>query len=120
MKIKTNELTGTALDWAVAKCEREIVNIDRSTKEVVVFIRDNYFSYSPSTEWTRGGPIIEREKMSFMREASTGFNVKAFYSMASKFEYPQIGTTMLEAAMRCYVASKLGDEVDVPDVLCDI
>jgi hypothetical protein len=27
------------------------------------------------------------------------------------------GDTALEAAMRCYVASKLGDEVDIPDVL---
>jgi hypothetical protein len=29
------------------------------------------------------------------------------------------GPTPLVAAMRCYVASQLGDEVDVPDELVD-
>ena len=46
--MKTSELTGAALDWAVAKAIGEY-------KPVPV---PNY-----STDWAQGGPIIEREKI---------------------------------------------------------
>lgn len=102
MKIKTSELTGAALDWAVAKCENEpeyLLNKPWRASELL----SQY-----STDWAQGGPIIEREKISVIE----GFNDEwQAGKRPHKFSY---GPTPLIAAMRCYVASKLGAEVDVP------
>ena len=100
--MKTSELQGAALDWAVAKCEGH----DMEYFQVVD-------AYLPSTDWAQGGPIIEREKMT-VESLDTGW-------LATRIEHPAFseeqGSTPLIAAMRCYVASKLGDEVEVPDDL---
>lgn len=104
MKIKTSELTGAALDWAVAKCE----GVD-GLFEAYEVGRHHY-----STYWAQGGPIIEREKIAtdWSGEndwcASCDTNPTRIFSAA----------TPLIAAMRCYVASKLGDTVEIPDELC--
>lgn len=101
MKIKTSELTGVALDWAVAKCEGKLPASYDDWKQT-------WPRYA--TDWAQGGPLIEREYISLWTE---GYNWEA-----KKFgEYEQYGDSVLEAAMRCYVASKLGDEVEVPDEL---
>jgi hypothetical protein len=112
MKIKTSELTGAALDWAVAKCE----GIYFENFEEFEMYAGDY-----STDWVYGGPIIEREEIGIKRNApcSNGRQWEASGSITAKgagyqFAY---GPTPLIAAMRCYVASKLGDEVDVPEEL---
>ena len=110
--MKTNELTGAALDWAVAKCEKHA-----SRHTVNVFDFNDYF-FNPSTDWTQGGPIIEREWI----ELVNGSNIAPDRWGAIKYgadgdPFLQYGPTPLIAAMRCYVASKLGDEVDVPKEL---
>ena len=105
MKTETSELTGTALDWAVAKCE----GIQDSE-----FVRTHMDARPYSTDWSQGGPIIEREKIGSLHEA------RGVWSASTKWEDPAkvfYGKTKLIAAMRCYVASKLGDEVEVPDEL---
>lgn len=119
MKMKTSELTGTALDWVVGKLElvdfyfNEFDGICRYT------LSDNL--YSPSEEWAIGGPIIEREQMEVMPTTMAGsggafaWEVRKFISDCELFA--AYGPTPLLAAMRCYVASKLGDEVDVPEGL---
>lgn len=112
MKVKTSELTGAALDWAVAKCEYP----DALDQDIEVWIQPlpcddpEDFKFQPSTDWAQGGPIIERERI---RLDPRGVWVAGHDS--SNDEYP--GDTPLIAAMRCFVASKLGDEVDVPDEL---
>ena len=110
--MKTSELTGGALDWAVALIEYP------EWKEqgfLEVFPHDLSFDdgtvYAPSIDWAQGGLIIEREKIAIDWDhdcwnASTDSH-PAYYS----------AETPLVAAMRCYVASKLGDEVDVPEEL---
>ena len=98
MKIKTSELTGAALDWAVQKC---------LTGEWYPYIK-------PSSDWAQGGPIIERERVNFIEgEAETWDAWVGSAESADLFN----GPTPLIAAMRCYVASRLGDEIDVPDEL---
>ena len=97
MKTKTSELTGAALDWAVAKCE--------GTDEL-------WWEYSPSQKWEQGGPIIERNLITIFRRDDEWY---AYSSLSSTMDFH--GATPLIAAMRCYVASKLGDEVEVPDEL---
>ena len=98
MIIKTIDLTGPALDWAVAKCEGSAYHGPAWTKY--------------STDWSQGGPIIEREGIELLCE-SLGFRWVASPQKGPEWR----GPTPLIAAMRCYVASKLGDEIDVPDEL---
>ena len=104
--MKTNELTGAALDWAVAKAEGYIgVALEVRTEEW----------YTPSTDWAQGGPIIEREcieiRRSFNSEQGT------WQAIRQQFKNNKNGPTPLIAAMRCYVASRLGDEVEIPKEL---
>lgn len=101
--MKTSELTGAALDWAVAKCEGL-----RTYVEVVE-------GFKPSTDWTQGGPIIEREELTLSHSPYD----HVFYGRtrpwcAEKKGRMEYGPTILIAAMRCYVASKLGDDVEIP------
>jgi len=102
MKIKTSELTGAALDWAVAKCEGQ-------PDEWMADHKRGYIN-SPSTDWSQGGPIIEREYI--WLEINEG----QCYAHKNGLEFYE-GETPLIAAMRCYVASKLGDEVEVSEEL---
>ena len=106
--MKTSELTGAALDWAVAKCDQEW-----SDDDALLWVQDDEYRYAPSTDWAQGGPIIEREKIATDPDADDG------QWAASTRDAPcyWVGPTPLIAAMRCYVASKLGDEVDVPEEL---
>jgi len=103
MKIKLNSTTPDQLDRAVAKyadLPYPIVYDEHGDTEEV----------SPSTDWSQGGPIIEREKMTL---EWTGENWMAYIRHDDEY----FGPTPLIAAMRCYVASKLGDEVEIPEEL---
>jgi hypothetical protein len=109
--MKTNELTGAALDWAVAKCENVVYHGPAWTKF--------------SVDWAQGGPIIEREGITVSRTDQKSYKgqmpwvaylIEHLFEDEYEHEY-QHGPTPLIAAMRCYVASKLGDEVDIPEEL---
>lgn len=110
MKIKTSELIGPALDWAVAKCEPGALN--------------NWPNYlrlpEYSTDWSQGGPIIEREGINTLVHVTVNGVITEWKAgkdwPMSRFPY-YTGPTPLIAAMRCYVASKLGDEVEIPEEL---
>ena len=105
--MKTSELTGVALDWAVAMCE----GIDHDTAAMnIMFGDDNGWFLAFSTDWAQGGPIIEREEICMLAP------VRGLWRSINMGR-TQYGPTPLIAAMRCYVASKLGDEVDVPELL---
>jgi hypothetical protein len=101
--MKTSELTGAALDWAVA----EIEAIPSSTEAKRAF-------YKPSTNWAQGGKIIEREGIDLIKQDGYW---DADDNGQAQMSCMVSGPTPLIAAMRCYVASKLGDEVDVPEEL---
>lgn len=109
MKIKTSELTGAALDWAVA---------------IVVYggekhIPAGFPAYSES--WGQGGPIIERKGIGLLKVANRLPHQQ--WDAGETDELPDTlwsvvsGPTPLIAAMRCYVASELGDEVEIPEDL---
>jgi len=70
--------------------------------------------YKPSTNWAQGGPIIEREKIGTLWEARNVWSASTKWDDPAKVFY---GKTKLIAAMRCYVASKLGDNIEVPKEL---
>lgn len=123
MKTKTSELAGAALDWAVAKCEDESVRVagGRVRFALSQFTND-YDLYSPSTDWAQGGPIIDRairedglDLWSRCSPVPDGM-CAATYTRGVPVCYVY-GPTPLIAAMRCIVASNLGDDVDVPEEL---
>lgn len=148
MKTKTSDLSGPALDWAVAKCEgyatvehTQLVQVwmeRRNARGAMDHLPVSSLRYS--TDWSQGGPIIDGEGISLVRcdndwqgkhvpvwaavigdthsleerHGSQGDYFGDFYSVDGDAVR---GPTPLIAAMRCYVASKLGDEVDVPEEL---
>lgn len=125
MKIKTSELSGVALDWAVAQAvdfpvqytKRMGLHIAR-TMDVSAeqrFIRMGS-RYCPSTDWSQGGPLIERFTLEIVRSHCQWNAVRSWYVGEPISWYPE-GRTILIAACRAIVAAKLGDEVDVPEGL---
>ena len=73
MKIRTRDLTGPALDWAVAKAEDNEdcrdPYVTRTRDGVETYVKVTTFSgyeadWEPSADWSQAGPIIEREKIS--------------------------------------------------------
>jgi hypothetical protein len=118
MKIKTSELSGKALDWAVAKCRGatdEWRQYGPFFWDDVACIRvDGHdIDYCPSDMWMLGGPIVEQEKLNLT--ASVEGNWIANLSEDFEMLHIATGDTPLIAAMRCYVASKMGEYVEAPE-----
>ena len=114
MKIKTSELTGAALDWAVATCEGYDTAFT-SAGDVIIFREDVTDYFDPHRNWGWGGPIIERERISIRQW--TNVPIVHAYMPHDDAPWASDGTSPLVAGMRCYCSSKLGDEVDVPEEL---
>ena len=124
MKLKTSELTGRALNWVVAQAQGMHVEFNKYYQDAVEIIvpeddieydNDGYpisQIYSPATNWSDGGWIIEHEGISIARMGK--YSWSEWGAVLNDFEFDEEGPTPLIAAMRCYVASKFGDEVDVP------
>lgn len=144
MRIKTSELTGSALDWAVAKCE----GADYSPVVTYSGIGQEFPPTNYSTDWEQGGPIIESVKISVIRlddkdipDANgfwTGKKVAQwgavrgdrhsleenhgsqgdYWGMSYHVDGAAVcGPTPLVAAMRCYVTSVFGNQIDIPEEL---
>ena len=107
--MKTSELTDLALDWAVAKAWQPVYK-DASLVDAV---RNGY---NPSTNWAYGGPIIEREWLDITPWPNESREDMRWHCQQhdSGGDCAQYGPTPLIAAMRCFVASRLGDEVEIP------
>jgi len=108
-RAKTAELTGEALDRAVGKAMK---------------LQDPYWHEGRcawfSTDWAESGPIIEREGITITPYSIHNGVIKA-WKAGRDWPLPHFpfywGSTPLIAAMRCYVASVLGDEVELPSVV---
>ena len=143
MKIKVSETTNTQLDWLVAKCEG--FNAEALVQLAKRVPGQNYgcFLTNYSTNWSQGGPLLERRRIelcSYSHDGvDTAFKSKADergnYSHEEEYvvsvpevitwtawvkygSYKQDGPTPLIAAMRCFCCSKMGDVVDIPEELC--
>lgn len=131
MKIKVAELINTALNLAVAKCKGcEPVFNPVFNGRIRYGWYDSAIGHAIkkySTDWNHGGPIIECEKIEVTPfpdgewRGSKCVQKEDSYSPGDYMEAVshQYGPTPLIAAMRCYVASKLGDEVEVPNELLE-
>ena len=125
--VKTSELTGAALDWAVAKTEGKIDRCGEVTRignQLLCWEEGERMRYAPSDDWSQGGPIIEREMIRLTPKCTLNPLhrwVAAYRSFDEDDDFYVLhrkrGKTPLHAAMRCYVASKMGDAVEVPEEL---
>jgi hypothetical protein len=129
MKHRTSDLSGALLDAAVAKAEGmhfEILDlgIPESGRSLVCHAAEGddfgarLQQFLPSTMWHLGGPIIEREGIALVRDGGMwDAHVGGYYchddGVASIHDF-EMGSTPLIAAMRAYVGSKLGPEVELP------
>ena len=137
MKVKTSELIGQALDWAVAKCEGYDCQFDDEVTGPWLIPQEGYLHdekpltrYTPSTSWAQGGPIGDREQISVWVSAFpnkglwcaapaefTSSTYDTFEKVMGEMPDPIHGPTRLIATMRCYVTYNLGDEVEIPERL---
>lgn len=169
--MKTTELIGPALDWAVAKCEENTVSIVVVDGSASIWSNEDIYNYNGQSaytgkdgkprflrngkpvglfgdpmpsylDWEQGGPIIERENITLIRANSQyieGKSIPLWFAETDKWVGHNIttgyegeyfdpcfmvdeaggcyGPTPLIAAMRCYVTSKLGDEIEIPEEL---
>jgi hypothetical protein len=131
MKVKIEDLDGIALDWAVAVCEGgEGLSYDSiGTWWIRINGRDRALStgwsqsqnFAPRTNWVEVGKIIDREEIGIRRNApaSKGREWEASPSITAKGAGGRwgYGPSPAIAILRCYVASQLGPEIEVPDEL---
>jgi hypothetical protein len=121
--VETSKLIGPALDWAVAKCEGE----DYIAESGVNGIGIEYEATNYSANWSQGGPIIEREMSKVFRNVGGTWSAMILkdvpltpeeqgtsLALSRREQWNGSGPTPLIAAMRCYVASNLGDTVQIP------
>jgi hypothetical protein len=122
MKVKAGKLTGYRLDWAVAKCEGKngALHDDGITRCIVIVAASGLYNgiWKPTVNWTQGGPIIEREEICISICTWNNPWFGKWNATSNKDgSVDEYGNTPLIAAMRCYVASKLGEVIEVPDEL---
>jgi hypothetical protein len=139
MKVTTSNLIGAALDWAVAVCEGYTNYCPDTEKFLPPHEGYGYvplFDLNFSTDWAQAGPIIERECIGTLFDSGSACRKPCWFatpddqSTSCSYEgevfdptfmvtesVGMYGPTPLIAAMRCLVASKLGDTVEIPDGL---
>ena len=112
--MKVSELEGWGLDYWVARAEG--IKFERKGDIGIYELHGNdvggynRHEYSPSTDWARGGPIIEREWITL--GVDTLSDGKSWCARVSDQHGYWTGPTPLIGAMRAFVASKLGEEVE--------
>ena len=119
MKVKVSEAKEQVLDYLVAQAAGN-VRLQYDNKEGLIINNIiGWFHYRPSVAWEQGGPIIEREWLdviSWPNESDEDMRWQC-KQHDSSIDCVAFGSTPLVAAMRCYVASQLGAEVEVPSEL---
>ncbi|PZE12808.1 hypothetical protein DMX10_13980 [Pseudomonas sp. 57B-090624] len=113
--VRTAELIGAALDWAVGIAVGEHITRIVGDHPHVLINGQIAGRYLPSTDWSQGGPLIEKCMVRTQYAADTEKRADAGclaqvwrpYAMAH-------GDTLLIAACRAIVAANLGDEVQIP------
>lgn len=128
MKVKTSELEGAALDYAVAVA-MQLKTVVHAPNEYRYDVADGIHcstygctigpasmtgddeEYSPSTDWSQCGPLIEEYQICL--DPLTGGDWDSQYPSGPWVR----GSSPLQAACRAIVSAKLGDTVDIPDEL---
>jgi len=119
--MKVSELTGITLDYWVAKGMGHYSRLSNGRCEVIDWNKPgsliNGERFEPSTDWQHAGPIIDREFITIRAPSHPHPQVWAAFSLellhrTAGLHMTFYGSTPLIAAMRAYVATKFGDDVD--------
>lgn len=120
MNIKTSDLSLLALNWAVSVAlGRQMVWLEHF-EEFGEIDPDDSIAYDPLPDycynWAHGGPLVRQAQISFEPQFAFG-RVDTWICRTHAFEQQGQGQyrEQLVAAMRSFVASQLGDTVDVPE-----
>jgi hypothetical protein len=120
MKVKVSEATGPVLDWLVAKAEGALApvgNLYLMGRQLFIGVGGDlgepgqWVVFAPSTDWAQGGPLIANNIFR-LEDYGDAWEAEGANGIRCR------GETELIAVCRCVVASRLGDEVDVPEELC--
>ena len=121
VEANASELIGPALDWAAGKAAgRSVWLADGVTVDGLPMVCEDYardMHWSPSTDWDQGGPLIREHQIGLLspKQSPCGeWHASLIHPDFTDFTH---ATEPLIAAMRCIVASKLGDTVQVPKEL---
>jgi hypothetical protein len=108
-EVKTVDLAGPALDWAIAQIESVEVAIAAPQYGTGWRVYKPNFGgkYSPSTDWAFGGPLIQKYRIGLIYAFE---EYEALIGMTDS----QSDAAPLLAVSRCIVAHVLGDSVQVP------
>jgi hypothetical protein len=117
MRHKVAELENYPLNAAVALCEGDTLDSHGHIASRFGPFPNSHFIYQPSVDWSQGSPIIEREQITLHCQESTPPRMlPALWSAELPHAgrvYRGQGPTKLIAAMRAYVSSRYGDEIDL-------
>ena len=132
-KVKTSELIGPALNWAVGVAQGKNITLMRNDDGSLFpqpVWADGLWQLDYCTSWAQGGPIIEREVTKIFRNVGGTWSAMILkdvsiapedrgtsLALTHRAQWNGAGPTPLIAAMRCFVLSKLGPVVEVPDEL---
>ncbi|MDP9605880.1 Protein of unknown function [Variovorax sp. YR750] len=109
--MRVSEVNGAELDYWVARALGMMPTILRPQGRPSCFVipaKREAFSFAPSSMWSDGGPIIDRERISFRWD---GFGATR-WCIAVKQGFRTVeanGETLLVAAMRAVVIDQFGD-----------
>lgn len=140
MKVETSKLQGKPLDYAVALSEGRSLyyySDDTLLRDPWLTCTDGLFpdlplnAFSPSTDWEQGGKRIEENKLCVgwiervddegnVHEGHWFSDVGTTAENANDIYFYITGDNPLVVAMQCYVVSKLGAEVEIPDELLEV
>lgn len=128
MKVKVKDLIDTPLDWAVGTA----LNLPVEVCQIFQYGKPNgkhYISigetdkdgaevyFEPSKDRSQGEQIIEQEEIGIECLGKSAIYANPWLAARTEDDTEYAGPTALIAAMRCVVARKLGDEVDIPEEL---
>lgn len=107
IEMKTSDLEGAPLDWSVAKAD----GWDFSKE----FYRIMVQGYCPSTDWSQGGPLIEKHGIRVSKDIAPDMGGKDWRAdVMGRYNGLPKATSPLIALCRAVVIHELGDTVQVP------
>lgn len=114
-KVNASELEGAALDYCVAMAIGETLSCE-AIQDGFILVgagegNDPQRRFSPSSDWSHGGPLIEREEVTLDPSRSGS------WSAATGNGFWFDGSGPLIAACRAIVSGILGGTVEIPDEL---
>ena len=116
MKVKTSELTGVALDWAVAQATGANARIHtfkgNGAVQVVFDIDEPHLlaTYSPTNSWNQCGPLVDKFNV-WLSGNGVVFHASCEPHMNDSIKD---GPSQKVAICRAVVTAKLGDEIELP------